>query len=317
MGDLGRRGRWLRLAVVAAAAVLVVACAGSAGPADVGRPVGGGTAAEAPATAAPMPAGEAQGGRDGVSTANDDPLSAPRDDLRIVYTGSLQLVVADLPAALEQARAAVSAVGGYVGASRESNADEDSPVATITYRIPATRWAEALERLRGLASKVLAEETQATEVGGQIVDLEARIRNLRASEASLIKIAEGTGKISDLLEVQAQLTQVRGQIEQLDAQRAQLVDQVAYGTLVATFGLEAVKVEKVAAGWDPAKDVDAATATLIGVGQGIVSLGIWFVIVWLPFLLVLLVAAVVIRALWRRFAPPPRAGGPVAGWDGG
>ena len=38
-------------------------------------------------------------------------------------------------------------------------------------------------------------------MSGQLVDLDARIRNLRASEASLQEIAQGAGKISDLLEV--------------------------------------------------------------------------------------------------------------------
>jgi hypothetical protein len=203
-----------------------------------------------------------------------------------------------------------------VGASRESNADEDSPVATITYRIPASRWADALETIRGIAAKVVAEETQATEVGSQLADLEARIRNLRASETALQQIAESAGKITDLLEVERQLTDVRGQIEQLDAQLTQLNDQVAYGTLIATFGLEEVKVETVAAGWDPAKDVDGATATLIGVGQGLVSAAIWFGIVWLPFMLVVVLALVVVRALWRRYAPAPRPQDPVAGWGG-
>ena len=48
---------------------------------------------------------------------------------------------------------------------------------------------------------------------GQVVDLEARIRNLRASETALQGIAAKAIKISDVLEVQAQLTAVRGEIE--------------------------------------------------------------------------------------------------------
>ena len=118
---------------------------------------------------------------------------------------------------------------------------------------PPTRWEDAIADLRGLATKVVAEQTQATEVGGQLVDLDARIRNLRASEASLQEIATGAGKISDLLDVEAQLTEVRGQIEQLEGQRAQLEDQVAYGTLVTTFGLEVVQVQEPAKGWDPSR----------------------------------------------------------------
>ena len=164
----------------------------------------------------------------------------------------------DLQAALAKARTAVLATGGYIGASQESN-DGDRSVATITYRIPATRWEDALASLRGLATKVVGEQTQATEVGGQIVDLEARLRNLRASEQVLVEIAKGTGKVTDLLEVEARIAEVRGQIEQLDGQRLQLQDQVAYGTLVATFGTEVVQVQETAKGWDPTSDVDGAT----------------------------------------------------------
>jgi hypothetical protein len=135
----------------------------------------GSTAAPSRASAG---AAEAEGGAD----PGDGPPESLRDQLKIVYTGSLQLVVTDLPAALASAKASVLATGGYVGASQESNNGERS-VASITCRIPADRWDGAIDDLRGLADKVVAEQTQATEVGGQLVDLEARLRNLRASEA--------------------------------------------------------------------------------------------------------------------------------------
>jgi hypothetical protein len=225
-------------------------------------------------------------------------------------------VVADLQQAVANGRTTVMAVGGYIGASEESN-DGDKSVATITYRIPADRWEETLGKLRGFGTKVVSEQTQATEVGSQIVDLEARIRNLRASESALVEIAKGTGKVSDLLEVEAQLTDVRGQIEQLDAQRTQLNDQVAYGTLVTTYGTEIKAVQETAKGWDPAQDVDNASATLIGLGQAIASAAIWFAIVWLPLLLVLLVVVLIARFVYRRFAPKPKPHDPVPGWGAG
>ena len=315
-----RRGSRLRPILLLAVMAVVAACGGSASTilSTVGGPIGDvGTGGGKPQAAPTQAPAEAPGGLPQGVGGNGNVPSVPRDDLKIVYTVSLQLVVADLQPALARAKTAVLATGGYIGASQESN-DGDRSVATITYRIPASRWEEAIDALRGLATRVVAEETQATEVGGQIVDLEARIRTLRASEASLQEIAKGTGKVSDLLEVEAQLTQVRGQIEQLDGQRAQLTDQVAYGTLVTTFGLQIVAVQETAKGWDPTKDVDSATATLIGAGQTIVSAAIWFGIVWLPLILVLLVLAVVGRWLLRRLLPAgPGRGDAVPGWDGG
>jgi hypothetical protein len=316
------RSRWLRLLLpITVMALALAACGGSASArilSTVGNAVDNNSLAQggeptAAAAAAPAPGGQVPNG------GNGQPPSAPRDDLKIVYTGSLDLVVDDLQAALAKGKTAVLASGGYIGASQETNDGAES-VATITYRIPASRWEETLGTLRGLALKVVGGQTQATEVGGQIVDLEARIRNLRASEQVLVDIAKGTGKVSDLLEVEARISDVRGQIEQLDGQRAQLADQVAYGTLVTTFGTQVVQVQQAAQGWDPKTDVDGATATLLSAGQAVASAAIWFGIVWLPLILALVVLVLVGRWLFRRFMPasrPSGPSGPVPGWGDG
>lgn len=311
------RGAARRLTLLATVAVALAACAGSSAVlSNVGAPIPGdqgsternasGGGAYPAASAAPSAA------------SGNDSGSQPVDTTpQVVYTGSLQLVVADVNDAVAKAKMAVDAVGGFVGASQESN-NGDRPTATITYRIPAPKWDDTITAIRGVATKVVSEQTQATEIGGQLVDLQARIANLRASEAALQKIAEGAAKVSDLLQVQQQLTDVRGQIEELDAQRARLQNQVQYGTLVTTFGLEVAQVKEAAKGWDPGTDVDGATATMVSVGQRIVSGAIWFVIVWLPFLVVFAIVLFIAWKLGRRFMPtgPGAGGGPVAGWGG-
>lgn len=315
------RGRWARLLLpIAVVALALAACGGSAASPAILSTVGNavdpnGGEPQAAASEGPAAGPEDNGGKPSQEGTGGVP-SAPRDDLKIVYTGSLELVVDDLTAALAKAKTAVLAAGGYIGASQESN-DGDRSVATITYRIPATRWGDSVDALRALATRVVGEQTQATEVGGQLVDLEARLRNLRASEDVLVEIAKGTGKVSDLLEVQQRISEVRGEIEQLDGQRLQLEDQVALGTLVVTFGTQVVQVQQAAQGWDPRTDVDGATATLISAGQAMVSAAIWFGIVWLPVILVLVLIVLVGRWLFRRFAPAPKPAGPVAGWGGG
>jgi hypothetical protein len=77
-----------------------------------------------------------------------------------------------------------------------------------------------------------------------------------------------------------------------------------------------VAVEVAKSEWDPAKTVDAASASLVTVIQGLTTAGIWFAIVWLPILIVvgvLAAIAVVIARGWgsaeveaRPAARPPR-----------
>ena len=211
-----------------------------------------------------------------------------------------------------KAQRAVGDLGGYIGASTRSIQD-DHPVATVTYRVPVERWDDALVALRGLATEVLTEQTDAMEVTAQAVDLDARIKNLRATEAALQGVLEKAVKIPDILEVQAQLSTVREQIEVLVAQRTELGDRAALGTISVAYGVEVVAVTQATQSWDPAADVDSATATLVGILQGLASAGIWLAIVWLPVLAVLAIVVAIVALVLRRsgvLRRPGRGGQP-------
>jgi hypothetical protein len=271
-------------------ALALGACGGAASQpilSTVGSAVGGsGTSGEARAPQPGATAGPAAAQGDGVVDSN---AIGARDDAKIIRTGSIELEVSDVAKALRTARDAIVGLGGYVGASNTSNQD-DRPTAQITYRVPAERWEQALDVLRdlnGLTSKVVTEQTDAVEVTGQVVDLQARIRNLRASETALQGIAAKATKITDVLEVEARLTDVRGQIEQLTAQLNDLNDRAGYATLTAFFSSPVIAVEAASKGWEPAATVDEAAASLISIVQALAGAGIWFLIVWLPILLVL------------------------------
>jgi uncharacterized protein DUF4349 len=286
-----------RLVFGALLVVLVAGCgSGSTILSKVGASVGNsdGYQGDPGASAAPFPAaGLGNGGGEQGSNA------VFRDDARIVRTGSLSLQVEDLAASVRAARDAVRGISGYVAGSRQTN-DGDQSVAEVTYRIPSDRWDEALDAIRKIAKNVVGEQTSSVEVTGQLVDLEARIANLRASEKAFQAIAAQATKISDILEVQNQLTNVRGQIEQLDAQRSHLNDQASYGTLNVTYGIEVAAVTTAAKGWNPGQEVDRATASLVDLLQAVTTAGIWFAIVWLPILLMIGIIVAIVSVVLRR-----------------
>ena len=235
------------------------------------------------------------------------------DDAKIVRTGTMDLEVSDVPAAVKAARTAILGMGGYVGASN-AGTDGDTPFAEISYRIPSDRWEDALAALRvlgGLTTKIVSEQTQAVEVTSQVVDLEARIRNLQASETAFQGIAAKATKISDVLEIQSQLTTVRGEIEQLQAQLKDLNDRASYATVTVHYAVPIVAVQAATKDWEPGAAVDKASASLISTLQALTDAGIWFAIVWLPMLLVLAmfvgVGVVIARrlGLGRRDSMPP------------
>ncbi|HYX10975.1 MAG TPA: DUF4349 domain-containing protein [Candidatus Acidoferrum sp.] len=316
------RTNFLVVGLVAIAALGLAACSSSSQilP-NVGGPVGGAGGASSgayqpaasPAAGSGSDSGSGGGSGNGGSQARDP--NAPNEPLPnealIVKTGSMSVEVQSVDEALLKARTAIAGIGGYISGSDQSS-DNGRAMASVTYRLPASRWEDALDAL-GKLGKVLDAKTQTTEVTGQVLDLGARIDNLKATEQALQSIMTKATKIPDILAVQQQLTQVQGEIEQLSTQQAHLRDQAAMSTLTALYQTPAVPVvTETTKAWSPSTEFDHAVGTILGIGQGLATFGIWLVVVVLPLLVALLllggIAALVLRRLGpSRIGPEPPA----------
>jgi hypothetical protein len=273
----------------------------------VGSSVGGpGTVSDADTTGGDTTGGDTgnggsiSGDTTSGSGAGEVVLAVARDDQLIIKTGTLVLEVGGLDAAVSSSAQRIGALGGYISGSDRSGSG-DGAQATLTYRIPAARWDEAMAAVRGLATEIQLEKSTTEDVTSQVVDVGARIRNLQATEQALQKIMDRATVIKDVLTVQVELTTVRGHIEELTAQKAHLESEAAYSTLTVTFTLKPAPVlAEQQAAYDPAAEVDAASASLVGVLQDVATAGIWFGIVWLPILASLAVVLAVGFLMTRR-----------------
>jgi Domain of unknown function (DUF4349) len=157
------------------------------------------------------------------------------------------------------------------------------------------------------------EQTQAEEVTGQVVDLGARLDNLRASEASLRDIMTRAGTIPDVLAVQDKLSGVRQQIEELTAQQNDLTDRAALGTLTATWENPVAAVAAAQSSWDLGREIDHAAAQTVAAGQTVASALVWLVVVGIPVLGPVILLIVIVVLLLRRYGPRVQPRG-QAGW---
>lgn len=296
--------------------IVVLAACGSAGDAAHAQP----DASAAGERAASEGAGDhdaggamadEEGAAGGDGLGDTDGFAAPIEQ-QIVRTGDITLEVDNVATSLARVRAMVRTLGGYVGGSEAGTLDES---ATLVLRIPAERFTDALARLHELGGEVIAESTREEDVTGQIVDLEARISNLHASEESYRALLARAERIDDVLAVQMRLDEVRGQIEQLEAQLENVVGRAQLATLTVTLVPAPEPVQTQAQIWDPGAELNRAIASLVGIGQAIANGLIWFAVVWLPILLVLTVlAAVAVRGVLevRRRVPQEPASPPPA-----
>lgn len=288
---------WGLLPLALLVSVIVTGCGIGAQSGSAAGPVGGGDAAvdETGERVEFSGDGGATGG--GPVTA-EEPNAAPADQ-RIVKTGEVSIEVAGVDSAVARVRALAVELGGYVGSSQAGSVEQS---ATLTLRIPAERFADALLGLRELDGEVVSEATREEDVTTQIVDLEARIANLEASEASYRILLERAERIDDVLAVQLRLDEVRGQIEQLKAQLEAVTGRADLSTLTVTLIPRPTPIEAQSEAWDLGGEVGRALASLVGIGQALAVGLIWFAVVWVPVLLIV----VAMVGLILRLAPELR-----------
>ena len=239
-------------------------------------------------------------------TTGTTPQNTVGDQTLIVKTGSMSLEVTDINGSVDQAKVVIVGLGGYVAESHQSGYGDDL-TASVTYRLPAARWDDALTAMRHLGKRVISEQTGTSDVTASVVDLNARIDNLKATESALQAIMARATLIADVLAVQNELTQVQGQIEELTAQRNYLADQAAMSTLSVSFQLPArTVVTQATRGWNLGDQVDQAVAQLIKVGQGLATVAVWAVVVGIPVALGLLLLIGILWLVARIFARPRR-----------
>ena len=156
----------------------------------------------------------------------------------VIRTALLRLVVKDFAVARAAVDALVTQTDGFVDHMTVTGDTSEARVLRGTLRVPSNRMAETLTRLRAMGQ--VTEDTQGSQdVTDELVDLDARLATARATEQRLTELLRNrTGRLSDVLEVERELTRVRLDIERLDAQKANLGRRVSYASIDLTISEE-------------------------------------------------------------------------------
>ncbi len=157
-------------------------------------------------------------------------VSQPWAERMIIRTGDISLVVENVSIAIDQATRMADDFAGYVVSSMVWKEGERL-VGSIAIRVPAEHFDDAMRALREMAVDVNSESTSSKDVTEEYVDLSAKLENLEATEAQLLKIMEKAETVEDILDVQRELSRTRGDIEQTKA-RMQYLERTSSTSLI-------------------------------------------------------------------------------------
>ncbi len=169
--------------------------------------------------------------------APDSPIQAgsrtsrPTPGPMIARTAAMNLVITKLDAARAALEKLLARHYAFASEMTLDQSNDASASLNATLQVPAAELDATLSDLRALG-RVSTESQGGEDVSDQHVDLAARLHNARESEERLLDILRTrTGKVSDVLTVEEQISQTRGEIEQMEAQLANLDKRVTYASI--------------------------------------------------------------------------------------
>lgn len=206
----------------------------------------------------------------------------------VIRNGSLSVRVPKVEEAERKVNDYVSRVGGFVSSSESSDLTAASPTITLTARVPADGFDQAMLFFESLGTR-LSKSVKGEDVTAQLVDFDARLKIMRAQEDSFRKMLSEARDNATSNDLQTRIMQLRGEIESLAGQRKAMADLAALSTFSLTLVGETKGMAEVEdKGWAQ-ESWNSSTTLFAGVFRGVGSIGIFLLVfspIWVPAALV-------------------------------
>lgn len=296
--------RQRHLLILTILALLLVAC-GAAASENEGF-------AGAPA-AEPAPAVERETMEEAEEVTSQDAFSASDgaaqvevQEQLIIRTGRLDIVVEETEETLDDIIDLANDSGGWIVSSSLFGAD-GAKSGQATIRVPVDQFDAIMNQIEGMALRVERSSTTGQDVTEEYVDLSARLQNLEATAERVRGFLDDARDVEDALAVNQELSRLESEIESLKGRLQYLEQSAAFSTIEITLTPDELSQPLEVGGWRVGGVVRDAVEALISALQGVATIAIWLVLVFLPLLLIVLLPIALFVYLVRRWRRRRRA----------
>lgn len=180
------------------------------------------------AVALAVPTAACGGGYSRLPEAAPSPAGAVKlaatQQRKLRRNASLEMEVGDedaIPTTLKRIEALAKENGGYTAGSTHRS---------ITIKVPTERTEAVMDTIAGLG-EITKRRLSVQDVTARFVDMELRIKNLRALRDRMQALLDKAEQVKDLLAIEKELGRITGELEAMEGQLRLLQSQTALGTI--------------------------------------------------------------------------------------
>ena len=269
-------------------------------PYEAGSTASGDAALESSVASAPQAATEESAVTE-IAEREAEPVDrarVPERKPQLIKRAQMSIVVPSVRETLDRISNLVRVEGGDLLSLQENLPGDNRSrrVASLQVRVPQERLDATLKAFAAMG-EVENQSIQAEDVSQQLVDFQARLRNLRKSETMVLQIMERSGSVGEVLEVSRELSNIRDSIERIDAQLKSLQVRVAYSTIDLNVSEPVAAISKPSPsfGIRVQEAWGGATQAFVSISLGLLGFCIWLMVLS-PFFFLVAGGA---YAVWR------------------
>jgi hypothetical protein len=217
----------------------------------------------------------------------------------IVKDASLGVKVKNVAESQHTAEGIAVGLGGYVERSDRSEAEGSKGEASLILRVPIQHFEDAVKQIRSLGD-VVSDSSSGNDVTSDVVDMDARLKVLRAEESDYLVLLARARSTSAIMAIKDKLTEIRQQIEGIDSERKSTKDLASYSTITVELTQTGRDVKPILLETDKSWLTGTWTSAVDGLGAAgkVIAQLFIFVLVWSP---IWIPVALLSAWLYRRY----------------
>jgi hypothetical protein len=180
------------------------------------------------------PKAEAAGSNTDAEMSSPENKNTPTVEQKIIKEGNIRFETTDLKATYDQIHKSLIESGATIQNDTEGK-DYESVYRKLIIRVPSQNFDIFIQELSKGVAYFDNKEITAQDVTAEFIDLDARLKAKKVLENRYLELLKKANKVSEMLEIEAQLSAIREEIEAKEGQLNYMQNQVSFSTITVEF----------------------------------------------------------------------------------